>query len=88
MKVEELSSYGTAFDHMPLRAAILEMKVMFSRLTKKFGVFGTIGFIRQVSRKQKQLKKQYGDIVNERFADVPSSAIREPCIIEKRINYG
>ena len=86
MKVEELSSYGTAFDHMPLRAAILEMKVMFSRLTKKFGVFGTIGFIRQVSRKQKQLKKQYGDIVNERFADVPSSAITEMYLMAAMYN--
>ena len=77
MKVEELSSYGTAFDHMPLKAQVLQMKVMFSELNRKFGLFGTVRFIRQVYRKQKQLKKQYGDIVNERFADVPSSAIME-----------
>jgi hypothetical protein len=77
MKVEELPSYGTAFDHMPLRAAILEMKVMFSELKREIGLFGIAGFIRQVYGKQKQLKKQYGDIVNERFADVPSSAIME-----------
>jgi len=77
MKVEELSSYGKAFDHMPLKAQILQLKVMFSELIRKFGLFGTVGFIRQVYRKQNQLKKQYGDIVNERFADVPSSAIME-----------
>jgi len=77
MKVEELSSYGKAFDHMPLKAQILQMKVMFSELKREFGLFGTVGFIRQVYRKQNQLKKQYGDIVNERFADVPSSAIME-----------
>lgn len=77
MKVEELSSYGKAFDHMPLKAQILQMKVMFSELNRKFGLLGTVGFIRQVYRKQNQLKTQYGDTVNERFADVPSSAIME-----------
>lgn len=77
MKVEELSSYGTAFDHMPLKAQILQMKVMFSELKREIGLFGIVGFIKQVYGKQKQLKKQYGDIVNERFAEVPSSAIME-----------
>jgi hypothetical protein len=50
---------------------------MFSELTRELGVFRIVGFFRQVSRKQNQLKKQYGDIVNERFADVPSSAVME-----------
>ena len=41
MNVTELSSYGQAFDHMPVKAQILQIKVMFSELVKKFGVFGT-----------------------------------------------
>lgn len=77
MKVEELSSYGTAFDHMPLKAQLLQMKVMFSEVKKKFGLFGTVGFVVKVYKKQKQLKKKYGETVNRRFADVPSSAIME-----------
>jgi len=77
MKVEELSSYGIAFDHMPLKAQILQMKVMFSEVKKKFGLFGTVGFVVKVYKKQKQLKKKYGETVNRRFADVPSSAIME-----------
>ncbi len=77
MKVEELSSYGKAFDHMPLKAQILQLKVMFFELKRKFGLFGTAGFIKQIYKKQNQLKKQYGDIINEKFAGVPSSAIME-----------
>ena len=79
LKVEELSSYGTAFDHLPLRAQLLHVKVMFTELKREIGLFGIAGFIRQVYVKQKQLKKQYGTIVNERFADVPSSGIKK-CI--------
>jgi len=77
MKGEKLSSYGKAFDHMPLKAQILQMKVMFSELNRKFGLLRTVGFIRHVYRKQNQLKTLYGDTVNERFADVPSSAIMD-----------
>lgn len=50
MKVIELSSYGKAFDHMPLEAQILQMKVMFSELIKKYGLFGLIQFMRKLSR--------------------------------------
>ena len=32
MKVEELPSYGNAFDHMPFKAQLLQMKVMLSEL--------------------------------------------------------
>ena len=77
LKVEELSSYNTAFDHLPLRAQILQMKVMSSELKSEIGLFGIARFIRQVNVKQKQLKKQYGNIINKRFAGVPSSAIKE-----------
>ena len=77
MKVEELSSYGSAFDHMPLKAQILQMRVMFSELRRKFGLLGTVAFIRKVLRKRNQLRRDYGEIVKERFADVPSSAIME-----------
>jgi len=62
---------------MPLKAQILQMKVTFSKLRKKFGLFGTAGFIRKVFRKRNQLRREYSDIVNERFADVPSSVIME-----------
>ena len=77
MKVEELSSYGSAFDHMPLKAQILQMKVVFSDLRRKFGIFGTVRFISKVFGRRSQLKREYGDIVKKRFADVPSSAITE-----------
>jgi len=77
MKVEELSSYGTAFDHMPRKAQILQLKVMFSQIRKKFGWLGIIRFIVKLQKKQKQLKMDYGDIINKRFADVPASAIME-----------
>lgn len=77
MKVEELSSYGTAFDHMPLKALILQLRVMFSELRRKFGLLGTFSFIWKVLRKRKQLRKDYGETVKKRFADVPSSLIAE-----------
>jgi len=37
MKVEELSTWGTAFDHMPLKAQLLQMKVMLSEINKEYG---------------------------------------------------
>ena len=77
MKVNELSSYGKAFDHMPLEAQILQIKVMFSELIKKYGLFGLIQFMRKVIKTQNQLKKKYGQEMNTRFADVPASAIIE-----------
>jgi len=72
MRVEDLSTYGRTFDYMPRKAMIVQMKVMFSELTKKFGLFGTVGFLRKVTKKQKELKAKYGDIVNQKFADVPA----------------
>ncbi len=48
MKVEELSSYGDSFDHMPLKAQRLQLKLTFSELKRKFGLFGTAGFIVKV----------------------------------------
>jgi hypothetical protein len=77
MNVTELSSYGQAFDHMPAKAQILQMKVMFSELVKKFGVFGTFGFIAKIVRVQNQLKKKYSATIAAQFADVPASAIME-----------
>lgn len=46
MRVEDLSTYGRTFDYMPRKAMIEQMKVMFSELTRKFGLFGTVGFRR------------------------------------------
>jgi len=71
MKVEELSTYGRTFDYMPRKAMIVQMRVMFSALIKKFGLFGTVGFLRKVFKKQKQLKERYSALVNQRFPDVP-----------------
>lgn len=70
MKVEELSTYGKTFDYVPRKALLLQVKVMFSELTKKFGLFGTAGFLRKVNKKQRQLKKKHGDIMNRKFPDV------------------
>lgn len=72
MKVDELPTYQKTFDYMPPKAVLAQVKVIFSELIKKFGIFGTIGFLRQVIKKQKQLKEKYGDDVNKRFADVPA----------------
>jgi hypothetical protein len=77
MKVEELSSYGNSFDQMPLKAQLLQLRLMFSELKRKFGLFGNVGFIMKVYKKQNQLKKEYGDILKKSFADLPASAISE-----------
>ena len=77
MKVEELSTYKRTFDYMPPKAMLVQVKVMFSELIKKFGLFGTVGFLRKVFKKQKQLKEKYGDITNRKFADVPAIAVRK-----------
>jgi len=77
MKVTQLSSYGQAFDHMPIEGQILQMKVMFSALVHKFGVLGTVRFLAKVIGTRNRLKKQYGDVIKSRFSDVPSSAIME-----------
>ena len=70
--VEQLSSYGKAFDHMPLKAQILQVRVMFAELRQKFGLLGTVRFLRDVFRKQKELKSKYGELVTTRFRDVPA----------------
>ena len=72
MKIEELSTYERTFDYMPRKALLLQVKVMFFALIKKFGVFGTIGFLGRVQRKKKQLINRYGDIMNEKFPGVPA----------------
>ena len=72
MNVEDLSTYERTFDYMPRKAMFPLMRVMFSELTKKFGLFGTVGFLRKVTQKQKQLKATYSDIVNQRWPDVPA----------------
>lgn len=77
MKVEDLSSFKIAFDHMPVQAQILQLKVTLSDLRRKFGLRGTLSFLAKVLRKKRQLTKRYGVAVKSRFADVPPSAIRE-----------
>ncbi len=72
MKVEELSTYENTFDYMPPKAMLVQVRVMFFELIKKFGLFGSVGFLRKVYKKQKHLKEKYGDVVNKRFADVPA----------------
>ena len=76
-QVTQLSSYGQAFDHMPLKAQILQMKVMFSELQNKFGGLGTLRFIGKIIKTQSQLKNKYGETIKTQFADVPTSAITE-----------
>lgn len=77
MKVEELTSYGKAFDHLPLKAQLLQAKVMFSELIKKFGLFGIVGFLRRLNKRKKCLIKQYDDTIKKDFSEVPSSAMKE-----------
>ena len=77
MKVEELKSYGKAFDHLPLRARVVQAKVMFSELYKKFGLFGAFGFLLRVSTRKRQLKKNHGVSINGKFPELPSSARKE-----------
>jgi hypothetical protein len=77
MKVEELSSYGKAFDHVPLKVQFVQAKVMFSELIKKFGLLGAIGFLLKVSKRQRQLKKDHGITLNEKFPGIPSSGKKE-----------
>jgi hypothetical protein len=77
MKVEELSSYGKAFDHLPLRGQLLQARVMFSELIKKFGWFGAIRFMIRVSKIGGQLKKDHGATIRETFPGLSSSAYKE-----------
>ena len=77
MKVEELSSYGKAFDHIPLRGQLVQAKVMLSELVKKFGLVGALGFMFKVSKRGKQLKKVHGRTIMENFPGLSSSAYKE-----------
>jgi len=72
MEVKELPTYERTFDYMPPKAQLAQVRVMFSELTKKFGIFGTVGFLRKVIKKQKQLKEKYGALVTQRFPGVPA----------------
>ena len=77
MKVEELSTFGKAFNYLPLKAQLVQTKVMFSELIKKFGLFGAIGFMLKVSKKQKQLKNYHDKNIKEKFPDLSPSANKE-----------
>lgn len=77
MKVEELSSYGKAFDHIPLRGQLVQAKVMLSELIKKFGLVGALGFMFKVSKRGKQIKKDHGTTIMESFPGLSSSAYKE-----------
>jgi hypothetical protein len=77
MKVGKLSSYGKVFDHLPLKAQLLQAKIMFSELNKKFGLFGAIGFLLKVSKRRKQLKTDHGITISENFPGISSSAKNE-----------
>jgi hypothetical protein len=77
MKVEELSSYGKAFDHIPLRGQLVQAKVMLSELIKKFGLVGALGFMFKVSKRGKLLKKDHGTTIMENFPGLSSSAYKE-----------
>jgi hypothetical protein len=77
MKVEELSTFGKAFDYFPFKAQLVQTKVMFSELIEKFGLFGAIGFMFKVSKIQKQLKNDHGKTIKEKFPDLSSSANKE-----------
>jgi len=55
---------------MPRKALLLQVKVMFFGLIKKYGVFGTVGFLGRVHKKKKQLINEYADITNAKFPGV------------------
>lgn len=75
--VEQLPSYGKAFDHMPLQAQILQVRVAFAELRQKVGLLGMVRFVRDVHGKQQELQSKYGELVTTKFREVPASAIRE-----------
>ena len=77
MKVENLPSYKIAFDRMPLKAVILQVFITLRELRRKFGVLGAMRFIVRIVRKKRDLVGKYGEVVQDRFADVPGSAIAE-----------
>lgn len=77
MKVENLPSYKIAFDHMPLKAVILQVFVTLRELRRRFGMFGSMRFVVRLVRKKRDLVEKYGEIVRERFTGVPASGIAE-----------
>lgn len=77
MRVEDLSTYGKAFDHFPLKAKIVQTRVMFFALCQNFGFIKTFGFLGRVSKEQKKLKAEYLDIINNKFPNLPESAVTE-----------
>jgi len=77
MRVEQLSSYGKAFDHMPLAGQLLQAKLFLSQLKAKFGFFGMLAFLRDTLRKKRELQKKHGATIERNFATVPGSAIME-----------
>jgi len=77
MRVEHLSSYGKAFDHMPLTGQLLQAKLFLSQLKAKFGFFGMLAFLRDTLRKRRELRKRHGATIERDFGTVPGSAIME-----------
>jgi len=77
MKVEDLPSYKLAFDHMPLQAVLLQVLITLRELRRRFGVIGSMRFLVRLVRKKRDLVEKYGEVVQERFAGVPASAIAE-----------
>lgn len=77
MRVEELSSFGKAFDHMPLSGQLLQAKLLLSQLKARFGFWGMLAFLRDVMGKKRALQKEHGITIGRDFATVPRSVIGE-----------
>ena len=77
MRVEELSSFGKAFDHMPMSGQLIQVKLFLSQLKAKFGFWGMLAFLRDALRKKRELQKEHGATIGRDYATVPRSAIGE-----------
>ena len=77
MRVEQLPSYGHAFDYLPLAAQLQQVKFLLVGFRKRFGVFGALRFLVRVFRVQAGLQRQFSAIISTKYPGVPASALNE-----------
>ena len=70
MLVQELASYGKAFDHMPLKGQLLQAKSLLIGLVTRYRILGTLSVIRATLKKRTELRMRFGATIQRVFATV------------------
>jgi hypothetical protein len=77
MKVESLDRYNKSFGDAPEALVKLMQREILSKLRKRFGLFGVVGFFIRVLRERKKLMKTYPTEYDRLVKTVPNPKLIE-----------